>query len=568
MSPGNVTLIGRVILVSCGIARRLHHHPMIVEPLTSMNSFFRRSATVKSSHSPLRQNLRQKATLRLSKPTLQISADIRFKLMTTGANGGEEQSLPFRHVASSIAAKNGHWTLSCNPRVRLALTCFLAALVLLQNCITLKNFRALPLSSTSFTNSSLDSQAHPPTYYPRSIVWLVETGRVASHLLDDYRVYVAEEEKEDISASEDDIDESLASSDDTIYEAAQECVFHIWQTSQHPACNSFHELVSSYSEELHYLASGSMARVFEYRNSNKMSGEKDDSGVVLKTLRFPHREVEDWTLNNVRTDALVSERLTSSPYIMNSYGYCGTSALAPFASGGNLMQLVREARIDGGDLDPIDKLKLAVQTANGLAAVHGVGQNSDGIRSSIQFAHNDLHWKQWIYFDGIMQLNDFNFGKFLKHDLNHDNATCMETSSMYTNQWRAPEDLAQLFGLQPAFHMEKADIYSFGFVLSQILFRNEGGPKLEYKEFKRGYRPPIPPAVRKNENPAVQTLVTAIDACCALNPQERPTSTELVAFLSETLQAVIGSNVTIESLKFDPEDLIKRSSAKHVLYSE
>jgi hypothetical protein len=51
---------------------------------------------------------------------------------------------------------------------------------------------------------------------------------------------------------------------------------------------------------------------------------------VLKTLRFDNAFTED-TLARQRIDALIMERLTSSPFVMDMYGHCAMSDLVQYA---------------------------------------------------------------------------------------------------------------------------------------------------------------------------------------------------------------------------------------------
>jgi hypothetical protein len=478
-----------------------------------------------------------------------------------------------RHSVSLVAAQNNRHFQSCYTRNNFGIVAFIASLLVFQILSSLKIYWGLSLMNTSSsTNEDQTQVVRTPTAFgsnPRSVVWVVEYGKVMSiSILDGYKVYTVRDDHEgdDYSSSRSESEDSQESYDDD-----QNCVFHTWQTSQHPACNVFHELVSSPTIDLSLLAQGGMAQVYKFshdqhNHSNNngtllTEGRVDEPTLVLKTLRYPRMDIEEWTVNNVRVDSVISERLTSSPYIMNSYGYCGSSVLSPLAAHGSLRDVLRPIWKAGKDLHPMDKLKVAIQITKGVAELHTVGQddNDQGSHPHINFAHNDLHMKQWVYYDGIFQLNDFNYGRMLKHDLNHNNETCQSFSDMSTNVWRAPEDLAQMEGKSGTFRVEMADMYTLGFMLFKILHPANVPEKISFKDFKRGESPIISSRIRRNPNKAVQALITMIDACWAHVPEERPTADEVAKFLNESMRQILGPKMQDGDWRINLTNLMERS---------
>ena len=97
-----------------------------------------------------------------------------------------------------------------------------------------------------------------------------------------------------------------------------------------------------------------------------------------------------------------------------------------------------------------------------------------------------------------------------------------------TPLWMAPEVLAG-----KSFN-EKADVYSFGIVLWEILTRKEPFEEFEsFEEFRMAVcmhhiRPPIPP----NTLPRLASL---IEACWQPEPQHRPTFDQIVAQLDHVI---------------------------------
>lgn len=84
-------------------------------------------------------------------------------------------------------------------------------------------------------------------------------------------------------------------------------------------------------------------------------------------------------------DALVSERFTSSPLIVDIYGYCGLSMMSEYMPLGDLRNHVmpnsaRSVKVELDDSEPVDpwnsfsgteKLTLSLLMAEAIALLHG-----------------------------------------------------------------------------------------------------------------------------------------------------------------------------------------------------
>lgn len=110
--------------------------------------------------------------------------------------------------------------------------------------------------------------------------------------------------------------------------------------------------------------------------------------------------MEDSFFELSRVDAVAMERLSSSPYIMDMFGFCGMSAITDYAPT-TITQLA-------DSLEPKEKLRLAIQVATGLSHVHGIdgGQN-------ISLVHNDINLSSLLAARGrngnfVPIFNDFN----------------------------------------------------------------------------------------------------------------------------------------------------------------
>lgn len=183
-----------------------------------------------------------------------------------------------------------------------------------------------------------------------------------------------------------------------------------WHTYSFPTCNSMHELdfeaglVSAPDLEAEEIATKRELHI-EYKfsggtreswlvNTLCADGDGDCStgnrgpNVILKTLRWPvvHDEV---VYNHQRIDALASERLTSSPHVVNIYGFCGVSALNEFADGGNFRTMFLQNHYNMTDKE---RLVYARDAALGLADVHEI----DGPNNKTSLVHHDFSAKNLV----------------------------------------------------------------------------------------------------------------------------------------------------------------------------
>ena len=114
-----------------------------------------------------------------------------------------------------------------------------------------------------------------------------------------------------------------------------------WQLQSFPTCNSIHEIDMvhgslrghdrrPYDPRLWLLTAGFWRDVWRLDHSTWQ-----DERVVLKTLRYMH-SVTQRNLDRNRRDALIMERLSQSPWILNVYSYCANTGLYEYASGGDI----------------------------------------------------------------------------------------------------------------------------------------------------------------------------------------------------------------------------------------
>jgi hypothetical protein len=117
----------------------------------------------------------------------------------------------------------------------------------------------------------------------------------------------------------------------------------------------------------------------------------------------------------MRMDAIVSERLSSSPLIVDIYGFCGLSMMSEYLPMGDLMEHATPGGDrghpvelnDSEDVDPknyfsaTEKLTLSLEMAEAIALLHSY---KGGV-----IVHDDIQLPQFLASkEGYLKLNDFN----------------------------------------------------------------------------------------------------------------------------------------------------------------
>jgi hypothetical protein len=135
-----------------------------------------------------------------------------------------------------------------------------------------------------------------------------------------------------------------------------------WQKDSKPTCNDVHELdmsafyfsIANHSpddkkkgqpshagedieERLRLVANGGWRDVWAFYP------EQFKFPYILKTLRYDI-EIVPRNVDRHRRDALVMERLSSSPNIVDMYSFCGNSGFTAFADGGDIESAIDEMK--------------------------------------------------------------------------------------------------------------------------------------------------------------------------------------------------------------------------------
>mmetsp|Transcript_9812 Transcript_9812/g.16305 ORF Transcript_9812/g.16305 Transcript_9812/m.16305 type:complete len:486 (-) Transcript_9812:232-1689(-) len=329
-----------------------------------------------------------------------------------------------------------------------------------------------------------------------------------------------------------------------------------WQTQSFPTCNTVHEMdvksaVDSYDTSdvlLTFLGRGHFRDVWRWDRAGDIS-------VALKTLRL-RWDFLPRLLDNHRRDALVMERLTHSPFVMNIYGHCAHAALNELAvtseqnaTTRNLINFVQHSKdsqaeqglpnISDHSAITLTQLTLATRLAVGVAHVHAVDDHPS-------IVNHDLKPDNILIVDGgHPKLSDFNAARFLQYNRN-TNQTCgfrtvKKGEPWWVEQhepwWRAPEELVDTDNID-----EKIDVYSLGNLIFYILtskfprgFENSKRRKKIRNRVASGIPPRLATQFVQSKDPATKALVEALSACFEANPKKRASSREVANALLNVL---------------------------------
>ena len=349
-----------------------------------------------------------------------------------------------------------------------------------------------------------------------------------------------------------------------------------WMTRSFPTCNMLHELNMPHSLEVgksKILGNGFWRDVWRVLDlvppSPSFANTKQDvrnNAIVLKTIRYKHKYTE-YNFDRHRRDALASERLTSSPRVVDMFAFCGQSGFFEYSSGGSLEDRIQEhlmaimdeenrkqlGRNDGDDvensnyarpLSQYDKLHLAYQVAAALADAHDADalRDANGKIISAAIVHADITPGQFIEFGGVYKLNDFNRCRFMRwyHNSTNDvvngyyGKPCGFRVGFNPSRYRSPEEYAY------DEETEKIDIYSVGNIFYTLLTDLE--PWADYSEKKAqkrvldGKRPKVPEEKKQSVDFVDVALRQAMYGCWLTDPKERPRARKIADYLSSKLQ--------------------------------
>jgi serine/threonine protein kinase len=223
------------------------------------------------------------------------------------------------------------------------------------------------------------------------------------------------------------------------------------------------------------------------------------------------------------------ERLTSSPHVINIFGYCGHSVMTEYADGKRLGELADKSR-----KTPLARLIIARNIASGLADLHGI----DG-QGNATLVHLDVNPANVVSVNGTLKLNDFNIG-ILRRWNTTSNQPCGFPAQYPNPQWRSPEEARNEQNLT-----EKVDVFSMGHIFFRLICGHEPWHKLEpggrppkeviSEKVIKGILPFIPDEIMVSTDPEVIAIREVMLKCYNYNPEERPSARELASSLQNAL---------------------------------
>jgi len=308
---------------------------------------------------------------------------------------------------------------------------------------------------------------------------------------------------------------------------------HAWQSKSFPNCNMFHE---SNLSEMSFIASGTIRSVFGL--SENIDGNVNK--FVYKNLNYDGKHsFTPKRVDRERKDGLVLERTTRSQFIPSIQGYCSTVVIMGHAP--RDMQQYNEIRLARNiTVSPLDRLKIAIHIASGVADLHSVG-----------FIHNDLHEQQFLYQDGLFKLNDFNFAKPMYVDKS-TNETCTLSDFTMNMFGRSLEELQTKVGYEgfTPVKPDKIDVWIMGNLLYTILtdlhvwdeaLRSfEDVTLATAKRLVAGEMPRIPQHIQNSNDPALVAIKNALDMTWRYNSKERPSARSIANYLIGELRTITG----------------------------
>lgn len=298
---------------------------------------------------------------------------------------------------------------------------------------------------------------------------------------------------------------------------------------------------------------------------NATEKKKTGPQIILKTLNW-NMVWDEVVFEHQRIDALASERLTSSPHIIDIYGFCGGSVLNEFADGGSFGKMVRRWN-ETSIASPEERLEYARDAALGLGDIHEI----DGRGNMTTFIHHDYSGKNMLTVNGKLKISDFNDGQLLRWDVRNKkrcngffwDGKC--GNNRERTHRRAPEEcMGDKFRYYTS---EKVEVYHLGSFLFYLL--TGGGWPYQYevsskgvphkptsKKVKKlittGVLPALPLEIQQSNDTATKAMIQAMKWACTFSPRKRPSARAVGLFLDRKLKAIRGdTGVDVEDEKME-----------------
>lgn len=339
-----------------------------------------------------------------------------------------------------------------------------------------------------------------------------------------------------------------------------------WHSFSFPTCNEFHALdmhagVVAAASNTQADKTGEVRVKYGFAGASRESwliessicangGHHCDGTTILRSLRW--REVYDEMIyDKQRIDAIVSERLTSSPHVIDVYGACGASALNEYADGGMFARTFRHKYSDSGGYTDRELLLFARDAALAITAIHDI----DGRGNVTSVVHHDLRAENFLTTNGTLKVADFNNGQLLRWDFDK-NTSCFGfdwsggcgESIEQTNR-KAPEECLRVENR--TLTTEKVEVYRFGAFLYYLISKGNWtysyeqlpdgtlgrpDPRKVKKLILSGKGPSLPPFVKESNSTDIKAIVHAMRMAHTFDSRKRPSTREIADYLVKATQ--------------------------------
>lgn len=302
-----------------------------------------------------------------------------------------------------------------------------------------------------------------------------------------------------------------------------------------PTCNGIHELDSFQSANV---------RLISMRGSWRSVWKVSSSAAVLKQAHlFRGDSFDPRTYRGNQLDGFVMERLTGSPHVMSSYGFCGQSVLTEFAIESSSREAVKDA-----SLNPYSRLRLARDLARGLADIQALKPIDFTKRQldsgeALPFSHYDLKYQNVVSVRrGHLQINDFNMG-ILSRTRTNSTDVCPFPPQYGPHPWRSMEENANV-GNGTVDRLQPCDVYALGNLFLMIFLQGDSRFLKERDEMLRQAAQQqiikVPTLLIKKSNTpkdiATLAIWEAVKACFRFDPTKRPTALKLAVVLGRAYE--------------------------------
>lgn len=252
--------------------------------------------------------------------------------------------------------------------------------------------------------------------------------------------------------------------------------------------------------------------------------------LALKTMRYMH-EFIDRNFDRHRRDALVMERLSLSPSVVNIYSSCGSTTMTELATQGSISDYIWPLQ-GNSTLTPLQRLQIAIKITEGVNDLHNID-----IEGYTTVAHTDISPSQFLVVNvSTIKINDFNRCRFIGRNAK-TRESCPFQIGNNPGKFRSPEEYHMNANLT-----EMIDIYSLGNVFYSLLTESWPYESLKDDEAQsrilRGERPSLDLRENNFTSPTFMILKQAIDMCWRQEAASRPSASQLLYYLQSELNAL------------------------------